>query len=146
MGSVLRLGRRAGAATALAAAVGLIGASVANAHHCYKEVWADAAYAHHLAGGTAWTPLSDMGAELIGPGSPQCHYIADEVVADFMAARGLTKEPLIHSRATTGSGAAYQGKDVRPFSYLGEAEFGELTLGIITGMATCNPKWSMPAG
>lgn len=68
MGSRLRLGRRAGATTALAAAVALVGATAANAHHCYKDVWADAAYAHHLAGGTPWTPLSDMGAMfIIGP-------------------------------------------------------------------------------
>lgn len=145
MGSRLRLGRRACATTALAAAVALVGATAANAHHCYKDVWADAAYAHHLAGGTPWTPLSDMGAMfIIGPGSPQCHHVADDAVADFMAARGLTQEPLIHSKATTGGGAAHQGKDVKPFSYLGEADFTELTISVIAGMATCDPTWELP--
>ena len=53
---------------AAASTVILMGtATVASAHHCYKDQWADAAYQHHVAGGTAWMPLSDLGtAFLIG--------------------------------------------------------------------------------
>ncbi len=54
--------------TAAASAVILLGTTtVASAHHCYKDQWADAAYQHHLAGGTAWVSLSDMGAEFLIP-------------------------------------------------------------------------------
>ncbi len=133
------LAPRATAAVALAVAMTMVGASAASAHHCYRDQWADAAYQHHLRGGTAWVPLSDLGAMFVIPPDlqEQCGYVADEVVADFMADNGMTQEPLIHSRATVGSGAAYQGKDVRPFSYLDEAQFGTLTVDLLAAVAVC---------
>lgn len=130
---------RATATVGLAVALTMVGATAASAHHCYKDDWAAAAYAHHAQGGTAWVPLSDLGAQFLIPPELQeeCGYVADDVVADFMAERGLEQEPLIHSRATVGSGAAYQGKGKMPFSYLGEADFEALSVGIMTGLATC---------
>lgn len=106
-----------------ALSVGLAG--TASAFHCYKEDWNDAAYAHHSQGGTAWLPLSDLGEILIAEelGLPQCAFVADGVIADFMEAKGLTEEPLILSRAVAGGGAAHQGKDVPPFNYLTDADF-----------------------
>ncbi|MCR8671079.1 hypothetical protein [Agrococcus sp. HG114] len=130
---------RATATVALAVALTMIGATAASAHHCYKDEWADAAYQHHLRGGTPWVPLSDLGAQFLIPPELQddCGYVADEVVADFMADYGLQQEPLIHTRATVGSGAAYQGKDVRPFSYLTEEQFGVLTVSMMDALAVC---------
>ena len=46
----------------IAAALMLASTGVASAHHCYKQDWADAAYQHHRAGGTAWVSLSDSAA------------------------------------------------------------------------------------
>ena len=133
------LAPRATAAVALAVAMTMVGASAASAHHCYRDQWADAAYQHHLQGGTVWVPLSDLGAMFVIPPELQeeCGYVADDVVADFMADNGMTQEPLIHSRATVGSGAAYQGKDVRPFSYLTEEQFGTLTVDLLAAVEVC---------
>lgn len=133
------LAPRATAAVALAVAMTMVGASAASAHHCYRDQWADAAYQHHLQGGTVWVPLSDLGAMFVIPPELQeeCGYVADEVVADFMADHGMTQEPLIHTRATVGSGAAYQGKDVRPFSYLTEEQFGTLTVDLLAAVEVC---------
>ncbi|ROR66155.1 hypothetical protein [Agrococcus jenensis] len=130
--------RRATATVALAVAMTLVGATAASAHHCYREQWADAAYQHHLQGGTAWVPLSDLGAMFVIPPDlqEQCGYVADEVVADFMEDYGLEQEPLIHSRAMVGRGAGYQGKDV-PFSYLDEEQFEALTVALLAGVAVC---------
>lgn len=140
--------RRAGSVVAAAAAISIAGATVASAHHCYKDVWTDAAYQHLSAGGTAWMPLSDLGtAFLIGPEyAEQCGYVADDVVADWMTATGATQEPLIHIKATIGGGAFYvKGKAPQPISYLGEQDFEMLTVGIIEGMADCAPDWTPPA-
>lgn len=117
--------RRAVGTVAGAAAVTLVTATMASAHHCYKVEWNENSYAHHVQGGTAWMPLSDIGAMIISEeiGLPQCAYVADAVVADFMDIKGLTQEPLVHSRATTGGGAAHQGKTVKPFNYLVEEDF-----------------------
>ncbi len=132
--------RRATATVALAVALTMVGATAASAHHCYKDDWAAAAYEHHARGGTAWVTLSDLGTMFLIPPElqQQCGYVADDVVADFMADRGLEQEPLIHSRATIGSGAAYQGKGNMPFSYLGESDFEALSVGIMAGLATCS--------
>ena len=128
---------RATATVALAVVMTIVGATAASAHHCYRDQWADAAYQHHLRGGTAWISLSDMGTQFIPADlQEQCGYVADEVVADFMDDNGLEQEPLIHSRAVVGSGAGYQGKNV-PFSYLTEEQFGALTAGLMTGVAAC---------
>ena len=143
----LRILRRTGTVVAAAAAIGLAGSTMASAHHCYRDYWQPQAYEQHLKGNTPWMPLSDMGTMfLIGPDyAAQCGYVADDAVAAFMAKRGMTQEPLIHSRATVGSGAAYQGKAPKPFSYLTEEDFGALTVSVIEGMATCAPDWQPPA-
>lgn len=139
-----RLGRLGLTAAAATTAV-VLGAGPAMAHHCYKNAWQQAAYEHHLKGGTPWMPLSDLGvAFLIGPDHLECAYVADDAVAAYMKAHGLTQEPLIHSRATTGGGAASQGKTVKPFSYLMDDDFAEVTGYLIKGMATCAPEWSPP--
>jgi hypothetical protein len=100
-------------------------AGTASAFHCYKEDWNDAAYAQLSQGGTPWLPLSDLGEFVVADelGLPQCTYVVDGVVADFMTAKGLTEEPMLLTRATAGGGAAHQGKDVPPFSYLTDADF-----------------------
>ena len=147
MGALRTALRRTGTVASAVAAMTLAGSSMASAHHCYKNYWQPNAYTQHLKGNTPWMPLSDMGTMfIIGPEyAEQCGSVADDVVADFMEARGLTQEPLIHSRATTGGGAAHQGKTVKPFSYLSDEDFEVLTVGIIDGMATCAPEWQMPA-
>jgi hypothetical protein len=113
------------ATLAATAALSIAFASTASAFHCYKEDWNDAAYAHLSQGGTPWLPLSDLGESLVAEeiGLPQCTYVVDGVVADFMTAKGLTEEPMLLTRATAGGGAAHQGKDVPPFSYLEDADF-----------------------
>jgi hypothetical protein len=147
MGALRTILRRAGTVTAAAAAVTLAGSTMASAHHCYRDYWQPAAYEQHLKGNTPWVPLSDMGKMfLIGPDYvAQCGYVADDAVADFMAAHGLTQEPLIQSKATVGSGAYYKkGMEPKPFSYLSDADFGELTMSVIAGMAECAPDWTPP--
>lgn len=118
----------------IAAALILASTGTASAHHCYKQDWADAAYQHHRAGGTAWVSLSDLGRQFMVPEELQeaCGWVADEAVADFMAIKGLEQEPLIHSKATTGSGAYAKGRAPAPFSYLEEADF-ELLRGLLFG-------------
>lgn len=149
MGALGRTLRRTGMVAATTAAFTLAGAGIASAHHCYKDQWQQAAYDHLSANGTAWVSLSDLGTMfLIGPEyAADCGYVADDVVEAWMEAEGMTQEPLIHSRATTGGGALYhKGKEPAPFNYLGDAEFGMLTMGIIDGMAECAPEWSPPEG
>lgn len=139
MSGLSRAARRAGIIGATAAAFTLAGAGVASAHHCYKDSWQATAYAHHAEGGTAWLPLSDLGAMIVtfDMGAPECAHVADAVVEDWMAANGVTVEPLIHSKATVGGGAAHRGKDVPPFSYLGEADFMMLEAGLVAGVEEC---------
>ena len=101
---------------AAAAAFLVTSAGTASAHHCYKEQWNAAAYENHLRGNTAWMPLSDMAVEFVlAPMglAEQCAWAADAAVEDYMAAMGMTQEPLIHSKATIGSGAYYKkGKEL----------------------------------
>ncbi|MHA6523059.1 hypothetical protein [Tessaracoccus sp. G1721] len=113
-------------------------ATAASAHHCYKDQWAEAAYQHHLAGGTAWMSLSDMGGMFI-PEELQadCGWVADAAVADFMEAEGLEQEPLIHSKTVTGGGAHKKGNDPKPFSYLTEDQFRALTISLEDYLGDC---------
>jgi hypothetical protein len=56
-----------------------------------------------------------------------CDVDGDAVVAYWMEATGAQAEPLIHSRATIGSGAFYKkGKEPGPTHYLGDADFAVL--------------------
>ncbi|WP_141401531.1 hypothetical protein [Ornithinimicrobium cerasi] len=123
------------------AAVGLVtSAGAASAHHCYKDRWADAAYQHHVNGGTAWVTLSDLGTMFLVPPELQadCAWVVDEVVAEWMVERGMTQEPLIHSKATIGGGAFYnKGKAPKPFEYLGEADFMMLEEVVGERLAAC---------
>ncbi|WP_137843807.1 hypothetical protein [Microbacterium sp. 2FI] len=140
----MRASRRAvGGATSIIAATAalvLVGGSAASAHHCYKDQWQDAAYQQHLAGGTAWLPLSDMGKMFLIPPELQesCGYVADDAVAAFMAEEGMTQEPLIHAKATVGGGAVHHaGKEPKPFSYLTEDQFGWLTVDLLERLEEC---------
>jgi len=130
-------GRRAGAVAATVAALGIATATTASAHHCYKIDWNDSAREQLAKNRTAWMPLSDLGAMIIaapleqgGYNRPDCTASADAAVAAWMAETGTTAEPLIHSKATVGSGAAYQGKAPKGFAYLSEADFGVLVMAI----------------
>lgn len=139
-----RFARRAAAVTASVAALGLATATAASAHHCYKTDWNAVAYERLAQGGTAWLPLSDLGAYFIaapeaegGFGAPGCEYLADEAVAEWMEATGATVEPLIHSRAVVARGAAYQGRAPKGFMYLEDADF-EILIGVIAaGIPDC---------
>lgn len=141
MGALGRTLRRTGMVAATTAAFTLAGAGIASAHHCYKDEWRQAAYDHLSANGTAWVSLSDLGKmfllqdpELI----EQCGYVVDDAVADWMAERGMTQEPLIHSRATVGGGAFYhKGKAPDPFEYLSEADFDALGAEVFAGLDGC---------
>lgn len=110
------------------AAVGLVtSAGAASAHHCYKEEWSAAAYQNLAEKGTAWMSLSDVGTTfMVAPEDvARCGPAVDRAVAEWMAAAGLTTEPLIHSRATVGGGAMHhKGKAPKPFAYLSEDDFG----------------------
>ncbi|HHW83785.1 MAG TPA: hypothetical protein GX743_08255 [Actinomycetales bacterium] len=136
----MRISRTLRLGAGLAAGLIVVSAGAASAHHCYKDEWSQAAYQHHLAGGTAWVSLSDMGRMFMIPPELQeaCGYVADDAVGAFMANRGMTQEPLIHSKATTGSGAFYnRGIAPKPFSYLSEGDFMELTLDLESRLAVC---------
>jgi hypothetical protein len=134
-----RIIRRAGLVSVGAAAILAISANSAFAHHCYKVDWNDAAYAHHAQGGTTWLPLSDLADRVIAEdiGLPQCVGYGDQVAAAWMEATGTEVEPLINSRATAGGGAAHQGKTVKPFNYLEDADFVILDAALTQAVEDC---------
>ncbi|WP_043502321.1 hypothetical protein [Georgenia sp. SUBG003] len=138
--------RRAGAVAATVAALGVATATSASAHHCYKIDWNDSAREQLAKNGTAWMPLSDLGAMIVaapieegGYDRPDCTGSADAAVQAWMSGTGTTAEPLIHSRATVGSGAAYQGKVPKGFAYLSDADFGVLVMAIDADLAATCP-------
>lgn len=131
---------RAGSIIAAAAALVLVGGSAASAHFCYKDQWAAAAHAHHAAGGTAWVPLSELGKTFLIPEDllESCGYVADDAVAAFMDAEGMTQEPLIHGKAVVAGGAVFNaGKQPMPLSYLTEEQFGAVTGELLDRLAEC---------
>lgn len=112
----------------------------ASAHHCYKEEWQDAALQALQRNNTAWVSLADLGRMFLVPAELQepCGWVADEAVADWMKANGMTQMPMIHSKATTGGGAYYKkGKEPKPFNYLTDAQFDELGVRLFTLLDTC---------
>lgn len=111
--------------------IAALSAATASAHHCYKEEWQEAAHSALQKNSTAWVSLSDLGRMFLIPPElqEQCGHTADEAVSVFMAERGMAQEPMIHSKATTGNGAFYKkGMEPRPFNYLSEADFEDLTV------------------
>jgi hypothetical protein len=120
--------RRASAVVASAAALTLGLAGAASAHHCYKVNWSEAAYENHLRGNTAWMPLSDLFDQWVVPEAfgdiEACQGTGGEAAEMYMEARGLSQEPLIHGRATIGTGekAHPKGKQPPPIDYLGNYE------------------------
>lgn len=136
----MRTIRRIQVAAAVAAGLLTVTAGTASAHHCYKEHWAEAAHENHLRGNTPWVPLSDLGVMYLIPPELQadCAWTADAAVADFMAAHGMPQEPLIHTKATVGSGAYYKkGQAPGPFGYLDDADFMELDVLLGGYLAEC---------
>lgn len=131
--------RRALAVTAGTAALTFGVASTASAHHCYKVDWNEKAYAQQSTNGSPWTPLTDLGAMIIAEdiGLPECSGYANIAVQHWMSETGTTTEPLIHSKATAGGGAAHQGKTVKPFAYLGDADFAILEEGLGMAIEQC---------
>ncbi|TNM36650.1 hypothetical protein FHP29_21245 [Nocardioides albidus] len=127
--------RRTGTVAATGAALALVAAGPASAHHCLKE-WNDAARAQ-VSSGTAWMAMSDfVGFAIVNflpGGTPECAAHADEITADYLTAAGIATEPTVHMKATTGGGAAHQGKVVKPFDYI---EFG-IVEGLIAAEEDC---------
>lgn len=132
--------RRSLGVIAGAAALTIGTATAASAHHCYKVDWNDKAYEQLARGGTAWLPLTDLGAMIISEdiGMPECAGYASVAVDHWMAETGATSVPLIHSKATVGGGAYYnKGKAPKPFGYLGEADFMILEEGLGMAIEAC---------
>lgn len=127
--------RRTGTVATAATALALVAAGPASAHHCLKE-WNGAARTQ-VSSGTSWMALSDfVGFAIVNflpGGTPECAAHADEITAGYLTQAGLATEPTVHMRATTGGGAAHQGKDVKPFSYLDFA----LLKGLVSAEEDC---------
>lgn len=136
---MFRAVRRTGLVSVGAAAILAMGATAASAHHCYKADWNDAAATQLSKNSTAWLPLSDLAEFVITQdiGLPQCTGYGDQVAAAWMEATGTEEEPLIHSKATAGGGAAHQGKTVKPFLYLGDADFAVLDAALGAAIEDC---------
>ena len=136
--------RRATAAVAGAAALTLGVASAASAHHCYKVDWNERAQSMLASNSTAWIPITTLGMDVMANeiGLPQCTGYVHIALEHWMDETGATTEPFIHSRATVGSGAAYQGKAPKGFAYLDEADFAILDEGL--GMAVDQCYADMP--
>lgn len=130
--------RRSGGVIAGAAALAVVGAGPASAHHCFKE-WIDAARAQ-VSSGTVWMPVSDFVAMAITEFfelSGQCASHADAWTGDWMKWRGMETEPTIHTKATVGGGAAHRkGFEPKPFGYLGDDDFAFLE-GLIFSEPDC---------
>lgn len=136
----MRMSHRIRYAAGLSVVALVTSAGAASAHHCYKEEWTEAAYQRLAAGGTAWVSLSDVGTMFLVPPEHQadCGWVVDEAVAEWMAAEGLTQEPLIHVKATVGGGAYYKkGMEPAPFSYLGEDDFRTLGALVEANLPAC---------
>jgi len=136
---LLRTSRRVGIVAA-GAAISVLCGGTAWAHHCYVEDWNEAAQSRLAEGGTAWMPLSDLADVVIAEqiGLPQCVGYGDQVAEAWMEATGAEEEPLIHSRATTGGGAAHKkGKEPAPFDYLGEDDFVILDAALGDAVGEC---------
>lgn len=131
--------RRALGVAAGTAALTLGVATTASAHHCYKVDWNAKAYEQQSTNKSPWMPLSGLGAMIIAEelGMPECSGYASVAIDHWMEETGTTTEPLIHMKATVGSGAAYQGKTVKPFNYLGEADFMILDKGLEMAIGQC---------
>ena len=129
-----------GSIVAATAALVLVGSSAASAHHCYKDEWQAAAYAHHLAGGTPWMPLSDMGQDVP-------HSAGAPGVVRLRRRRCCRS---VHGSERSHAGAAdpQQGdgrrveqptraRSVKPFSYLADADFEWLTVDLLERLDEC---------
>lgn len=131
------IARRLGAVATGAVAIVVASASVASAHHCYKDEWAQAAYDHLKGSNTAWVTLSDLGTMfLLTPEQQEvCAFVVDDAVEAWMEDREMSQEPLIHSKATVGSGAFYKkGMAPKPFEYLGDSDFMALEMAVVEGL------------
>lgn len=128
--------RRVAGVIAGAGALAVVAAGPASAHHCLKE-WNDAARAQ-VSSGTSWMAMSDFVGfaiqNFLPGGTAECAAHADAFTATYMAAKGLGSEPTVHMKATVGGGAAHQGKEVKPFTYL---DLG-LLAGTIMGEEDCS--------
>ncbi|MDC5699030.1 hypothetical protein OO014_17400 [Intrasporangium calvum] len=142
MGALGRVLRRTGTVAATTAAFTLAGTGIASAHHCYKDEWRQAAYEHLATSQTPWVSLSDLGKMFLlqDPALIEaCGYVVDDAVADWMAEKGLTQEPLIQSRATVGAGAFYyKGTAPDPFEYLTDEDFNALGGAVFAGLESCS--------
>lgn len=130
--------RRGAGVLAGAAALAVVAAGPASAHHCYKE-WNDAAR-DRVSAGQVWMPMSGYVGyavtEFFGL-SAECAAHADEWTAAWMATVGAETEPTLHMKATVGGGAAHmKGFEPKPFGYLDDADFVFLE-GLIFGEADC---------
>lgn len=118
--------RRLGAVGAGAIAILFATSQVAGAHHCFKEEWAAAAHRNQSGNSSPWMPVSDLAAMFVlTPEQAEvCGFVADDAVEEWMDYRGLDQEPLIHLKATIGSGAYYnKGKAPKPIGYLEDPDF-----------------------
>lgn len=138
--------RRASAVVASAAAITLGVAGTASAHHCFKVDWSQAAYEQHIQGNTPWMPLSDLFDLYVAPdifaGYPDCQGTGDRAVEVFLGASGITQEPLIHGKATIGTGEKPhpKGKQPRSIDYLGNYE-DAMNAAVITVGNECGFVW-----
>ena len=132
--------RRGAGVLAGAAALAVVAAGPASAHHCYKE-WNDAAR-DRVSTGQVWMPMSGFVEYVVTYEfgmSAECVAHADEWTAAWMATVGAETEPSIHMKATVGGGAAhFKGFEPKPFGYLGDADIAFLE-GLIFSETDCVP-------
>lgn len=131
---------RAAIATAGTGALVVAMAGPAAAHHCWRD-WQGSAHEQLAAGGTAWVTMTDFVVMGLGEeGLPEaCLAHAGEWTAAWMESHDVEDEPLVHSRATVGGGAAHKkGKEPGHTNYLGDADFNEL-IGYAMAEPDCAP-------